>query len=139
MVKAKTLLIATAIILSGCSSSSEKDRMIPKSDETMRDIYINGGRTQISGSNVDQEFVESKQALLARGTIGTPQVMDVYRLNQVSTQANFNKLHNPTIYMYFPPKISETDRLPIPAMMTEFKMYDRDEYVFGDRFNGERK
>lgn len=41
----------------------------------------------------------------------------------------FKKLPNPTLYIYFPARLSEKDRLPIPAWMTEFNMYDRDEYA----------
>lgn len=134
----RILLLASIVILSvGCSSTPDKERIIPKSDDTMKDIYINGGRVSNGSQSHDEVFNKSRAELLNRGAMGTPQDLNVYRLNKVTNQGNFSKLHNPTLYLYFPPKISETDRLPIPAMMTEFKMYDKDEYVFGERFAGE--
>jgi hypothetical protein len=49
------------------------------------------------------------------------------------------KLHNPTLYLYFPPKISGRDALPIPAWMTEFKMYDKDMLAIGADHQGVRQ
>lgn len=136
----RILLIAfSAFLAVGCSSTPDKEKIIPNSEDTMKDIYINGGRASDSSISHDEEFAISRAELLNRGAMGSPQDLNVYRLNKVTNQANFSKLHNPTLYLYFPPKISEKDRLPIPAMMTEFKMYDKDEYVFGERFAGEHQ
>lgn len=138
MVRATILILSLLIV--GCSSGgNEKDRIIPKSNETMKDIYQNGGRTEEGSIAYDQQFQSHQNELLKRGLLGPEQNTDIYRLNKVTTQSNFSKLHNPTIYLYFPPKLSEKDGMPIPAWMTEFKMYDRDEYVFGVSIKGERQ
>lgn len=127
------IILALSLMLVGCSSGENaKDRIIPASDETMKQIYDNGGRSD-NGNNSTLVNQSKLKDVLNRGALGDEQDLNVYRLNGVSPQSNFIKLYNPTLHLYFPPKISERDGMPIPAWMTEFKMYDRDEYSLYER------
>nr|PMH64577.1 hypothetical protein BCU62_15350 [Enterovibrio norvegicus] len=66
--------------------------------------------------------------------------ISTYYANGIHERPQFKKLPNPTLYIYTPPKLSEESRLPIPAWMTEFKMFDRDEYALPGELNlGERQ
>lgn len=120
----KHLAIVAVLVLSGCTSVSEKSDIIPKSDVTMKEIYENKGRPD----------KEASQQLTAKTVMRRPATdyelsVNAYDTNSVNEKPQFRKLPNPTLYIYFPPKLTKKERLPIPAWMTEFKMYDKDEYA----------
>jgi conjugative transfer region lipoprotein (TIGR03751 family) len=127
--------------LVGCSSNgeNEKNSIIPPSNDTMKEVYTNGGRSDDESVKYSKAIEADKLELFNRGVLGNKQDESVYRLNSVNTQADFMKLHNPTLYLYFPPKISVRDALPIPAWMTEFKMYDKDTLAIGADHQGARQ
>lgn len=125
------LLVALILTLTGCSSSqSESEPIIPKSDVSMKDIYDNRGRPDASHSKD-----LSKVSVIKRPATEYEMSISAYDVNGVGERPQFRKLPNPTLYIYFPPKLTSDGRMPIPAWMTEFKMYDRDEYALPGELN----
>ncbi|EMY6611308.1 MULTISPECIES: hypothetical protein [Vibrio] len=130
----RKLLFSIAVLsLFGCSSKPEPkteaelyaESPIPLSEKTMKEIYQSRG---IDNNNVgyleraDGRYVNKRPATWEETRINP------YVVNQTG-QSNFKKLANPTITIFFMPSLTKEDRMPRPAWMTEFSMYDRDEYA----------
>lgn len=114
-----TLVLINAL---GCSS---KGTVIPQSNTTISDVYHN------------QTVTTNKQPL--RMAVNVPlshedQPIDAYQLHNMK-RTNYQSLPNPTLYMYVNTRLSEIDRAPIPAFITEFKMFERDEYALPSEIN----
>lgn len=124
-----TTVILLSLVLSGCGTTTyKKDEIIPKSDFTMKEIYDNRGKVTKAQLEEREHTQEIVRDILTRPT-GTPQNTSAYELNRVDADNSFRKLPNPTLYLYFPAKISKDGNMPIHAWMTEFKMFDKDEYA----------
>lgn len=120
--KALLLSFISLSILSGCSSSHAN-----KSGTPIQDVYYSGAENAGGGTN------RSNSVLWRPSTSHERSEVDVYTLHN-SPRVPVSKLPNPTIYFYIPPKISKTDRVPVPGYFSEFKMYERDEYALpGER------
>lgn len=108
--------IVALISLAGCAS---KDDIIPKSDKTGAEVYY--------------EFMGQQEGRDLR-VYTTPQIMgaspnlDAYVLHN-APNPGYKMLPNPTLYLFVPAHISNRDRVPVPAYITEFKMFERDEYA----------
>lgn len=110
------------ISLTGCSS---KENVIPPSDTNISEIYHNQSTANVSRS--------MRMAVnLALEPSDTP--IDAYQLHNMK-QTNYVLLPNPTLYMYVNTRITEEDRVPVPAFITEFKMFERDEYALPSEVN----
>ena len=118
----QALILVALISLTGCSS---KENIIPKSDVSIADVYES--RTHQTGSRsmrlAVNEPLEHKDIDVNAYTL----------LNMKPT--NYKQLPNPTLYMYVNYRLSEIDRSPIPAFLTEFKLYERDEYALPSEIN----
>lgn len=135
----KLSIVTGAVILLGligCSNSNEfksedelyKDSVIPKSEHTMKEIYENrssannesqgeGMPTQYAGYMVNKRPIKESEAALSPYTVNN------------AGESSFRMLPNPVIYMYVLPSLTKEDRLPRPGWLTEFHMYDKDEYA----------
>lgn len=110
------------VLISACSS---KDRIIPTSDKDISEVYHN------------QTASTSKRPL--RLSVNTPlkkseMSVDAYTLHNIK-KTTYQYLPNPTLYMYVNYKLTEIDRSPVPAFITEFKMYEREEYALPSEIN----
>lgn len=122
-------------ILTGCSNSEYKtreeryeDSVIPKSSQTMKEIYDNRGvsSNQSQGSGMPTQY--AGYMVNKRPTTDAEVSVSPYTVNNAG-KTSFRKLPNPTIYMYIFPTLTKEDRLPRPGWITEFSMYERDEYA----------
>lgn len=139
MKKSTYAIVFTAVIvsvISGCSSKTEyktreeryEDSVIPRSTYTMKEIYEN--RSSASNTtNGDGMPVDYAGYMVNKRPASDAEVsVSAYTVNNAG-QSSFRTLPNPTIYMYVFPTLTKEDRLPRPGWVTEFKMYDRDEYA----------
>ena len=133
------LTVATAF-LSGCGTTTyESHQIIPKSDYTMKEVYDNKG--QVSHEAIESNKMRDSQVVqLQLRPMDSAQDQSIYELNKVQSKSEVRKLPNPKLYLYFPAKISAVDGLVIPAWMTEFNMYDKDQYALpGEQYIGVRQ
>ncbi|WP_434339403.1 TIGR03751 family conjugal transfer lipoprotein [Motilimonas cestriensis] len=117
------LLINIALI--GCSS---KENTLPQTDKTMQDIYQQGA------DGIDGKAYTSTQSVVERPASVDEADGWAYTLHN-TPRADFNLLPNPTMYMYVKAHLSTSSRAPVPAYITEFKMYERDEYAMAGERN----
>lgn len=116
------ITIAACTNLTGCSS---KDTVIPPSTTTISNVYnsrVHSSENQSMRLSVNEQLEYSDT---------NP---DGYTLHNMKRPI-YNLLPNPTLYMFVNYKLSEIDRSPIPAFMTEFKMYEKEEYALPSEVN----
>ncbi len=122
------ILSLTSTLLVACSSSESH---IPKSGITVEDVYYGDGN--ITTTSGQRSAV--RNAVPWRPTTNYERAeVDVYTLHN-SPKVPFRTLPNPTIYIYVPPKLSKTERIPIPGYFSEFKLMQRDEYALPGEVN----
>ncbi|MGR5347497.1 hypothetical protein [Vibrio mediterranei] len=119
MRKITCALVAT-VLLMGCTSNKNGNAVIPDSEYTLLEVYED---KVARSSEVDQA-----KSIIRRAPTSSELAFDPYLQNGTAYQS-YRLLPNPTLYIYFPPSLSAKERLPTPGWMTEFKMYDRDEYA----------
>ncbi|NQZ49361.1 MAG: hypothetical protein HRT95_03970 [Moritella sp.] len=113
----KTIIITAWIsLLMGCSSS--KESVMPPVETTIKQVY----QSHSSASGKQSMRLSVQRPLLSKEIN-----MDAYTLHN-TPKPDYQLLPNPTLYMFVASKLSR-DRSPIPAFITEFKMYERDEYA----------
>ncbi|WP_199438341.1 hypothetical protein [Vibrio owensii] len=120
-------IVLALFALVGCTSGSVKNRIIPESEKTLKEVYSD--KINVSAS------IEGLTALKRKPTqeeLG----FDPY-LQTGADKVKYRKIPNPTLFIYFPPSVSGDSRMPTPGWMTEIKMYDRDEYALpGESYVG---
>ncbi len=118
------LAMITLVLINtfGCSS---KEGVIPPSNVNISEVYH-----QQSAQSAKQAYRMAVNVPLAH----QDQPLDAYQLHNMK-RTNFQLLPNPTLYMYVNTRLSEVDRAPIPAFITEFKMFNRDEYALPSEVN----
>ncbi|MDN2483944.1 hypothetical protein [Vibrio agarivorans] len=126
-------VIAMLGVLAGCSSNRVKtqeelyqDSVIPQSQRDMKQIY---DERSSAGTETNGQVITS-DGYMVNKRVATDEEVSVnpYVLNNTA-KADFRLLPNPTIYIFFMPSLTRDDRMPRPAWMSEFKLYDRDEYA----------
>jgi conjugative transfer region lipoprotein (TIGR03751 family) len=118
----QALILTTLISLAGCSS---KGSVIPKSDVSIADVYKNR-----MNKTANRSMRLAVNEPLEHANVD----VDAYTLLNMK-QTNYKYLPNPTLYMYVNYRLSEVDRSPIPSFLTEFKLYERDEYALPSEIN----
>lgn len=112
-------IMAAAVALISLAGCASKDDIIPKSEKTGAEVYY--------------EFMGQQEGRDLR-IYTTPQIMgaspnlDAYVLHN-TPNPGYQLLPNPTLYLFVPAHMSARDRVPVPAYITEFKMFERDEYA----------
>lgn len=124
----KTLiLISTFTGLAGCYTN--KDKMFPHDNQTMKDIFYGSG---VLGSQ--QDLLDSR--LLLRREIVTPHDQrDPYSRSAVNEiYSQFQRLPNPDLVMYVFPHLAGAEQAPIPGYSTLFPFYTKVQYAMpGER------
>ncbi|MFC5079629.1 hypothetical protein VTH8203_00850 [Vibrio thalassae] len=129
----KGIMCAMTSVLIGCGTTvSEKEEIIPTSDKSMKEIY-----EEHSTSSSTANTLSNQKLVVKRPATSEEMTINVYQYNNVEKRPTFKRLPNPTLYIYFAPSLSKDGRLPIPAWMTEFQMYDKDEYALPGELNME--
>jgi len=127
MRKEMILVIASALtssLLQGCAST--KEQVFRGDQPTIKEVYdkkMNGGEsTQI---NIKKRLLEP-----------TADEMEAYtRESMNELMVTFPLLPNPMLYMYVDPHIS-AGGLPIPAYVTQFRLYKSDYYALPGEIGG---
>ncbi|MGR5296820.1 hypothetical protein ACPV5U_24400 [Vibrio mediterranei] len=134
MVRLASTLLFVALLM-GCGTTvSEKKEIIPESEKSMKEVYDEHGLASAANNQ------NTGRKVISRPATAYEMSADAYRVNQVNNRPKFRKLPNPTLYIYFAPTLSKDGRMPIPAWMTEFQMFDRDEYALSGEINlGDRQ
>lgn len=116
-----TLIIISISLLASCSS---KDAILPVPNQSMQQVYDShmGGAT-------DANLYDSR-TLLKRGMY----VEEVNLSRYVRSEANqlrsrFKRIPNPTMFMFVAPHLASKSNVPVPGYLTEFKMWESDNYA----------
>lgn len=114
----KQIMAAIVVLISitGCAS---KDDIIPKSDKTGAEVYY-----EFMGQQEGRDL----RIYTTPQTMGSEPDMDAYVLHN-TPNPGYKLLPNPTLYLFVPAHITNRDRVPVPAYITEYKMFERDEYA----------
>lgn len=121
MFKQPTVTVAIAVLISlsmaGCSS---KDDIIPQSDITAEMVF---DQTMGGGTGArDYRIMTTPQMA------GVQPDIDVYQLHD-APKPRYQLLPNPTLFIFVPAHLTGKGRSPVPAYITETKMFDREEYA----------
>lgn len=116
-----TVLIVTLInVLSGCAS---KDSILPVPEDNMQTVY------ERHMQSVGNKKIQESRSLLRRDmNVGDVELSDYVRTEKNQLQSKFRFIPNPTMYMFVAPHLSTKDRVPVPGYVTEFKMWEKDQY-----------
>jgi conjugative transfer region lipoprotein (TIGR03751 family) len=116
--------------LAGCSTN--KDKMLPHGDQTMLDVWNNGGSV-----GTQQQLQEARDEL-RRPVLDPERLIDDQKAytrtaaNEIRTQ--FPRLPNPDLVMYVYPHLAGTQQTPVPGYSTVFPLYEKVQYALpGER------
>ena len=71
-----------------------------------------------------------KRSLVRRPMVeGDVELSEYVRTEKNQLEARFKMLPNPTMYMFVGPHLAADTQVPIPAYLTEFKMWEKDHYA----------
>lgn len=114
--------------LAGCSTNKEK--MFPHDDTTMKDIWQQG-----AGSASQQSLLDARAQL--RRPISNDTVINYGEFtrnaaNEINSQ--FQRLPNPDLVMFVFPHLSGMEGVPVPGYSTIFPLYNKVQYAMpGER------
>jgi conjugative transfer region lipoprotein (TIGR03751 family) len=127
-------VISTNLFL-GCAS---KDSILPVPKDTMKTVYER--HMQSAGS---RKIHESRSLLRREMQEGDVALSEYVRTEKNQLQSKFRYLPNPTMYMFVAPHLATKDKVPVPGYVTEFKMWEKDQYALpgevSDMSNGANK
>lgn len=109
------VLISTSLV--GCAS---KDDVIPKSDITAEMVFDQ----TMGGGPAARDY----RIMTTPQMAGVQPELDVYELHN-APKPRYQLLPNPTLFIFVPAHLSGKGRSPVPAYITETKMFDREEYA----------
>ncbi|WP_411832912.1 TIGR03751 family conjugal transfer lipoprotein [Pseudoxanthomonas mexicana] len=128
--------LGIALVLAGCATT--KDELMPRSDQTMLDIWnaeTGGG----AGGPSERRLLDARQSLrrplTATDVQAAPAVQARYtRTAQNEIYRQFHRLPNPDLVMYVFPHLAGTDQAPVPGYTTVFPLYQQIHYALpGER------
>lgn len=76
-----------------------------------------------------QKLQQSRSFLRRDMQEGDIDLSDYVRTEKNQLQSKFRFLPNPTMYMFVAPHLSTKDKVPVPGYITEFKMWEKDQYA----------
>lgn len=115
------LTVSLINVLSGCAS---KDSILPVPNDNMKTVY------ERHMQSVGKQKLQQSRSLLRRDMQeGDVDLSDYVRTEKNQLQSKFRFLPNPTMYMFVAPHLSTKDKVPVPGYITEFKMWEKDQYA----------
>lgn len=123
----KFILLCCAAQIAGCSTAPKE--FFPTDGKTMQQIYDDQ-----SGDDIDKLFVNGRHFINKRPATNTERSITPY-MNHNLPRPEFKMLQNPIMYLFVNTHLSTTDRIPVPAYVTEFKLLKRDEYAQAGELN----
>ncbi|EAS62445.1 hypothetical protein VAS14_00211 [Vibrio angustum S14] len=112
---------------SGCSTS--KETIIPENGVPVEDVYFD----TVNADGEKKAVGTESYVLKRRATMAELDKNPYVARNTLSPV--YKKLDNPTLYIFSFPYLSDSGRVPVPAYITEFKMFERDEYAMPGELN----
>ena len=127
------LLVASSILFSGCSTT--KDEVIPNDGVPIEQVYFGQSQPASTDPNLPPRNNAGTQKWVVKRH-ATAKELDKkpYVLHNTLTPV-FRKLDNPTLYIFSFPYLSDNGRVPVPAYISEMKMFERDEYALPGEVN----
>ena len=117
-------VVLTTTLISMLGACSSKDNIIPVPESDMKSVYEN----HMQGSGEGRLF--DKRSLMRRPMIeGDVDLSQYVRTEKNQLESKFKLLPNPTMYMFVAPHLASEDQVPIPGYLTEFKMWESDNYA----------
>lgn len=113
--------LSISLVLTGCAN---KEQIIPQPEMSMQEIY-ESENARSTGNVINEGRSALRRPLNQLETDLSPYV----RSESDHLKSRFQLLPNPTLYMFVAPHLSTRDRVPVPGYLTEFKMYEREEYA----------
>lgn len=122
--KGSLLLMAAALLLSGCGTS--KEQILPPGDSTMRTVW-----QQKTGKTPDHA---TRQHLQRRGitdiTVSEQTMAGSYPRDAVNDiRQRFPRLPNPDMVIYVFPHLTGGEPVPVPGYSSVFPFYSRVQYA----------
>lgn len=115
------LTVSLINVLSGCAS---KDSILPVPNDNMQTVY------ERHMQSVGKQKLQQSRSFLRRDMQeGDIDLSDYVRTEKNQLQSKFRFLPNPTMYMFVAPHLSTKDKVPVPGYITEFKMWEKDQYA----------
>jgi len=112
------ILIST---LSGCAT---KDTLLPIPEQDMKAVY----ESHMRGVG-DGQLFDSRSVLRRPMIEGDVELSEYVRTEKNQLESKFKKIPNPTMYMFVAPHLSTRSKVPIPGYLTEFSMWEQDNYA----------
>jgi conjugative transfer region lipoprotein (TIGR03751 family) len=117
-------VVLTTTLISFLSACATKDTMIPTPKNDMKSVYDK----HMQGIGDGQ--VRDNRTLLRRPMIeGDVDLSEYVRSEKNQLQSRFKLIPNPTMYMFVAPHLASDSSVPIPGYVTEFKMWEKDNYA----------
>lgn len=126
----KKLIITTvlmSVVITGCSTRTNKNNLLPDEGPTTRQVYdghITSGGTGSNAIAMEQPWntIEGQRILPGQSV---PSVLAQRELDAL--KRDFRQVPNPEILAYVYPHM--TGSAPIPGYFTMFRLYDRDHFA----------
>ena len=115
------VIIATTFML-GCTTS--KDALIPPTDTNMRSVY-----NEHMGGGVNGKSLEERMALRRPILENEVNLSPYSRTESNQLKSAFSFIPNPVLVMYVAPHLATSSEVPIPGYVTQFRMYEKDNYA----------
>lgn len=114
-------------VITGCATSQEE--LLPAGDQSMAEIWKNGGGSAQSGLQEARHALQSSRPLESADEVGIENTR--YTRTAENEVANlFPRLPNPDITLYvFPHLTNSAEQLPVPGYTTVFPFYGRIQYA----------
>ena len=133
------ILGACSVIITGCTST--KDDIIPNDGVPIEDVYYGHvepqsvkRKTEPTESNPPKSSAGKEHWVVKRPANANELDKNPYVLRNTLSPV-FRKLDNPTLYIFSFPYLSDNGRVPVPAYITEMKMFEREEYALPGEVN----
>lgn len=117
-------IVATIILINNLSACASKDSILPVPKEDMKTVY-NRHMQNIGAGKLQ----ESRSVLRRDMEVGDVELSDYVRTEKNQLDSKFKLLPNPTLYMFVAPHLATEDKVPVPGYVTEFKMWESDNYA----------
>ncbi|KJG57035.1 hypothetical protein UA38_11715 [Photobacterium kishitanii] len=114
------------IVVTGCAT---KDSIIPNNGVPIEDVYFDN----VSAKGEPVQTGEPSMVLKRRATMSELD-LNPYIVRNTITPV-YRMIDNPTLYIFSFPYLSDNGRVPVPGYVTEFKMFERDEYAQAGELN----
>jgi conjugative transfer region lipoprotein (TIGR03751 family) len=117
-------VVLSIILISFLTGCANKDSIIPQPSQDMRAVYSNHMGSVGKGLLIDN------RSLVRRPMIeGDVNLSDYVRTEKDQLQSRFQRIPNPTMYMFVAPHLATSEQVPIPGYLTEFRMWEKDHYA----------